>query len=35
MQIHIVYFCEEFEFTSRKPTGEPPAKSKFDQLFGD
>jgi hypothetical protein len=34
--VEIGNFCEEFEFTSRKSSGEGPTpKSKFDQLFGD
>jgi hypothetical protein len=29
-------FCEEFDFTTRaRSTEQSPAKSKFDQLFGD
>jgi hypothetical protein len=29
-------FCEEFDFVARPKAGPaPPARSRFDQLFGD
>jgi hypothetical protein len=34
--VEVGNFCEEFEFTTRKPAqGQASPKSKFDKLFGD